>query len=72
MGATSMKHKKGLGVVLHRVVAASTATSILTVLVIVLAVVTALFPPLVLERAVNNLTAGRAVALSLEIGRAHV
>jgi ABC-type multidrug transport system fused ATPase/permease subunit len=53
--------------VLRRVIAASTMTSILTVLVIVLAVVTALFPPLVLERVVNNLTAGRGVALSLAL-----
>lgn len=60
-----MKHEKSLGTVLRRVIAASTMTSILTVLVIVLAVVTALFPPLVLERVVNDLTAGRGVALSL-------
>ena len=62
-----MKHEKSLGAVLRRVVAASTAASILTVLVIALAVVTALFPPLVLERVVNDLTAGRVVALSLAL-----
>lgn len=62
-----MKHEKSLGTVLRRVIAASTMTSILTVLVIVLAVVTALFPPLVLERVVNDLTAGRGVALSLAL-----
>lgn len=62
-----MKHEKSLGAVLRRVIAASTATSILTVLVIVLAVVTALFPPLVLEQAVNDLTAGRVIALSLAL-----
>ncbi len=62
-----MKHEKNLGAVLRRVTAASTATSILTVLVIVLAVAAALFPPLVLERVVNDLTAGRGVALSLAL-----
>lgn len=62
-----MKHEKNLGAVLRRVIAASTATSILTVFVIVLAVVTALFPPLVLERVVNDLTAGRVIALSLAL-----
>ncbi|MDF1494832.1 ABC transporter ATP-binding protein [Caproiciproducens sp. CPB-2] len=62
-----MKHEKSLGAVLRRVVAASTATSVLTVFVIVLAVVTALFPPLVLERVVNDLTAGRVIALSLAL-----
>jgi ABC-type multidrug transport system fused ATPase/permease subunit len=67
MGAADMKHEKSLGTVLRRVIAASTMTSILTVLVIVLAVVTALFPPLVLERVVNDLTAGRGVALSLAL-----
>jgi ABC-type multidrug transport system fused ATPase/permease subunit len=67
MGAADMKHEKNLGAVLRRVTAASTATSILTVLVIVLAVAAALFPPLVLERVVNDLTAGRGVALSLAL-----
>lgn len=67
MGAADMNHEKSLGTVLRRVVASSTATSILTVLVIVLAVAAALFPPLVLERVVNDLTAGRVVALSLAL-----
>lgn len=62
-----MKHEKSLGMVLHRVVTASMPISILTVFVIVLAVVTALFPPLVLERVVNDLTAGRKIALSLAL-----
>ena len=62
-----MKHEKSLGAVLHRVVTASMPISILTVFVIVLAVVTALFPPLVLERVVNDLTAGRKIALSLAL-----
>lgn len=62
-----MNHKKCLGAVLRRVITASAATSSLTVLVIVLAVVTALFPPLVLERAVNDLTAERGIALSLAL-----
>jgi ABC-type multidrug transport system fused ATPase/permease subunit len=67
MEAASMKHEKSLGMVLHRVVTASMPISILTVFVIVLAVVTALFPPLVLERVVNDLTAGRKIALSLAL-----
>ena len=67
MEAADMKHERSLGSVVRRVVAASKATSILTVLIIVLSVVTALFPPLVLERAINDLTAGRAVALSLAL-----
>lgn len=62
-----MKHEKSLGAVLRRVVAASTATSVLTVLVSCWPVVTALFPPLVLERVVNDLTAGRVIALSLAL-----
>lgn len=62
-----MKHEKSLGAVLRRVVAASRAASILTVLVIALAVVTALFPPLVLERVVNDLTGGHPVPLQLAL-----
>lgn len=44
---------------------ASIPTCVLTVLVILLAVISALFPPLVLERAVNDLTGGQAVPLTL-------
>ena len=62
-----MRREKNLGAVLSRVMATSRAASILTVLVIVLAVVTALFPPLVLERAVNNLTAGRGIGPGLAL-----
>lgn len=62
-----MKHEKNLGAVLRGAVAASTATSIFMVLIIVLAVITALFPPLILERVVNDLTAGQSIALSLAL-----
>lgn len=62
-----MKRERTLGMVLRRVITASKGTSVLTVLVIALAVVTALFPPLVLERAVNDLTAGQSVPLRLAL-----
>lgn len=62
-----MKHKNSFSAVLCRVVAASKATSLLTLLVIALAVAAALFPPLVLERVVNNLTAGQTVPLYLAL-----
>lgn len=67
MEAADMKNEKNLSAVVLRVVAASKATSVLTVLIIVLSVVTALFPPLVLERVINDLTAGRAVVLSMAL-----
>lgn len=62
-----MKHEKNLGAVLRRVIAASKATSFVTLLVIALAVVTALFPPLVLERVVNDLTTGQSIAPTLAL-----
>lgn len=67
MEAAEVKHEKSLGAVVRRVVATSKKASVFTVLVILLSVVTALFPPLVLERAINDLTAGRAVSLSLAL-----
>jgi ATP-binding cassette subfamily B multidrug efflux pump len=62
-----MKHNENLRSVLRRTASASRATCALTALVILLAVVSALFPPLMLERAVNDLTQGRAVPLSLAL-----
>ena len=60
-----MKHK--LGTVLRGVALKNAALCVFTVLIIALAVVTALFPPLVLERAVNALTGGSAVSLALAL-----
>ena len=62
-----MKRERTLGMVLRRVITASKGMTVLTVLVIALAVVTALFPPLVLERAVNDLTAGQSVPFRLAL-----
>lgn len=62
-----MKRDGPLGAVLRRVMAAAPAASVLTVLVILFSVAAALFPPLVLERAVNRLTAGQGVPLRLAL-----
>lgn len=62
-----MKREKNLRDVLRRVAAASRTTCVLTAAVILLAVAAALFPPLVLERAINDLTAGRSVSLGLAL-----
>ena len=62
-----MKTETGIGGVLRKVISASKGMSVLTVLVVMGAVVTALFPPLVLERIVNDLTARRPVSLGLAL-----
>lgn len=62
-----MKTETGIGGVLRKVISASKGISGLTVLVVMGAVVTALFPPLVLERIVNDLTARRPVSLGLAL-----
>ena len=58
-----MKSEKGIKSVLRKVISGSKGMSLLTVLVVAGAVMTALFPPLVLERIVNDLTAHQPVAL---------
>jgi ATP-binding cassette subfamily B multidrug efflux pump len=60
-----MKREKNLRDVLRRVISANLAASVLTVIVILCSVAAALFPPLVIERVVNDLTAGVSVPLSL-------
>jgi len=62
-----MKAEKGIKSVLCKVISASKGMSIITVLVIAGAVAAALFPPLVLERIVNDLTAHQPVALRLAL-----
>ena len=63
--ARGMKRERNLGAVVRRVLTASPWITLLTGAVILLSVAAALFPPLVLERAVNDLTAGRGVSLGL-------
>jgi ATP-binding cassette subfamily B multidrug efflux pump len=60
-----MKREKNLREVLRRVTAANSGACALTVIVILMSVAAALFPPLVLERVINRLTAGQSVAASL-------
>ena len=60
-----MKREKNLRDVLRRVISANLAASVLTIIVILCSVAAALFPPLVIERVVNDLTAGVSVPLSL-------
>jgi ATP-binding cassette subfamily B multidrug efflux pump len=62
-----MTHETSLRGVLRRVLRRNAAQSLLTLLVIGLAVATALFPPLVLEKAVNALTAGQTVPFVLAL-----
>lgn len=62
-----MKHKNGLGLVLHKTISRCKATTFLTVVLITLSIGVALFPPLVLERIVNQLSAQRTVPLLLPL-----
>ena len=62
-----MKRDGNMRDVLRRVVGAHIGASVLTVAVILLSVVAALFPPLVIERAVNDLTAQKSVPLTLAL-----
>lgn len=63
-GVQTMKHDQNLRAVLHRVLRTRIRICILTGITICLSVVSALLPPLVLERVVNELTAGQNVSLS--------
>lgn len=60
-------HKSGLIAVLHSVIVHSKLLTAAIVLAVVGAVVTALLPPLVLERAVNLLTSGSTVPVALAL-----
>ncbi len=63
-----MKNKQeNLGTVLRSVVRANLPVSLAMLAVILLSVVTALFPPLVLERGINLLTGGSRIPLSLAL-----
>ena len=62
-----MKYKNGLRQVLQKTILRYKGTTLLTAVLIALAVVVALFPPLILERIVNNLSAQQMISLTLPI-----
>ncbi|KAF5053795.1 putative ABC transporter ATP-binding protein [anaerobic digester metagenome] len=62
-----MNNKSTLKSVVHKIISSSKGMTILTVFIIVGAIVTALFPPLVLEHIVNLLTALQQVPLNLAL-----
>ncbi|ABX42501.1 ABC transporter ATP-binding protein [Lachnoclostridium phytofermentans] len=61
------KNKNSLGSVLYKIMSASKWMIFLTVLIITGTIATALFPPLVLERIVNSLTAQQQIPLYLAL-----
>ena len=63
-----MQNKYGLKAVLGQIIRKSGVMTVLMLLLIIGAVVSALFPPLVLERIVNRLTAGENVPLYMALG----
>ncbi len=62
-----MKNKSSLKSVILKTISSSKAITLLTVFIIAGAIVTALFPPLALERIVNLLTSGKQVPLHLAL-----
>jgi len=60
-----MKTKSSLGIILQRVISASKLMTALTGIIITGAILTALFPPLILERVINSLTAGQQMPFTL-------
>ena len=62
-----MTKKNSLHTVVLKTIAAFRPMTVLTVITIVGAIVAALFPPLILERIVNNLTAGQPIAFLLAL-----
>ncbi|MCH4191503.1 MAG: ABC transporter ATP-binding protein/permease [Butyrivibrio sp.] len=62
-----MQNKYGLKTVLGKIIRGSGAMTFLMLVLIIGAVVSALFPPLVLEKIVNCLTAGQGVSLLMAI-----
>ncbi|MBE5967796.1 MAG: ABC transporter ATP-binding protein [Lachnospiraceae bacterium] len=62
-----MKNKNSLGSVLCNIISASKWMFLLTVIIISGAIITALFPPLVLERIVNRLTVQQYIPLYLAL-----
>jgi ATP-binding cassette subfamily B multidrug efflux pump len=67
MEANNMKSKNRLGFVLYKVISASRRMTLLTVIIIAGSITAALFPPLVLERIVNRLTARQEISLALAL-----
>src|SRR5574344_979755 len=62
-----MKTKHNLGIILCRTISASKLMTGLTGIIIIGAILTALFPPLILERVINTLTAGQQMPLYLAL-----
>lgn len=62
-----MKTKNNLGIILRRTISASKLMIGLTGIIIIGAILTALFPPLILERVINSLTAGQQMPLNLAL-----
>ena len=62
-----MKDKNGLRQVLQKTILRYKGTTLLTAVLIALAVVAALFPPLILERIVNHLSAQQRITLTLPL-----
>ncbi len=62
-----MKTKNNLGIILRRILSVSKLMTMLTVIIIAGAILTALFPPLILERVIDNLTAGQQILFNLAL-----
>ena len=62
-----MKTKNNLGIILRRTISASKLMTGLTGIIIIGAILTALFPLLILERVINTLTAGQQMPLYLAL-----
>ena len=62
-----MKYKNGLRQVLRKTILRYKGTTLLTAVLIALAVMAALFPPLILERIVNNLSTQQRISLTLPL-----
>ena len=62
-----MKTKNNLGTILCRTISGSKLMTGLTVIIIIGAILTSLFPPLILERIINNLTAAQRIPFNFAL-----